>query len=355
MFPTVKDVAKRAGVSPSTVSRVIADHPRISEATKQRVRAAMRELQYYPNAIARSLVRQRSQTIGVALSRSAEAALSNPFFPEVLRGIGSVAQQERYTITLSTATSPEDEYAQCMELLRQRRVDGLILLTARSEDRLVQSLLEEGYPFVVIGRVPHEDVVCVNNDNIAAAYQATMHLVELGHRCIAFIGGPPELIVSQDRLDGYRKALEESGIPYDADLVQVTDFSYEMGRAAASSLIARRPDITAILAVDDMLALGGLAAAREAGMEVPRQLSVIGFNDTPVCPHVAPPLTSVSIPIFDLGVRAAEQLCALLDGESPRKRAVLLPASLVRRASTAPPQHATRRSKEQGKGGDVHS
>lgn len=334
--PTIKDVAQRAGVSPSTVSRVIADHPRISAATKERVRAAMAELNYHPNAVARSLVRRRTYTIGVALSRSAEAALANPFFPEVLRGVGAVARQARYFLTLTTATSYEDEREQCIELLTQRRVDGLILLASRTDDALVDWLAQHSYPFVVLGRVPGRDVPQVNNDNVAAARAATEHLLALGHRQIAFIGGPPDFVVSVDRLAGYREALEGAGLRFQDDLVVHTDFSYEQAYVAARSLLvgpAVRP--TAVVAIDDSVALGVLAAARELGLRVPEDLSVVGFNDSPVCAHVAPPLTSVAIPIFELGAAAARMLCDALDGvEGPRK--ILLPSRLVVRGSTGP-------------------
>ena len=402
MFPTIKDVAERAGVSPSTVSRVIADHPRISRATKERVRAVMRELNYHPNAVARSLVRRRTQTIGVALSRSAEAALANPFFPEVLRGIGSFARQARYSLTLTTATTYDEERQQCMELLTQRRVDGLIVLASRIDDPLVDWLAENGYPFVVLGRVPGREVPHVNNDNTAAARRATEHLLEHGHRRIGFVGGPPDLIVSVDRLEGYKQALEAAGIPVRPEFIVSTDFSYEQSYEAARRLLApeaaaqhtppaavgavasaagveravaatgaeragaaagveramaaaeapagpssaertvapaMRPDgaqrPTTLVAIDDAVALGVLAAARDLGLRVPEDVSVLGFNDSPVCPHVAPPLSSVSIPVFEMGVAAARMLCELLEGK-PGPAEVILPAELVVRASTGP-------------------
>lgn len=342
VFPTVRDVAERAGVSPSTVSRVIADHPRISEATKQRVRIAMGELNYHPNAIARSLVSQRSNTIGVVMSRSAEAALANPFFSEVLRGIGAVAQQERYTMMLTTATSYEDEYKQSMALLRQRRSDGLILLTSRRDDPLVKRLQKDNYPFVVLGRVPGDEVPYVNNDNVAAARAATRHLLELGHERIAFLGGPPDLILSVDRLAGYEAAFADADIGVDHSIVKETDFSYDAGYDTTRRLLKESSDVTAVLAVDDMLALGALAAARDEGLRLPEQLSVVGFNDTPVCPHVDPALTSVSIPIFDLGKGAARMLCDMFAGVAS-SRTLLLPAQLVVRSSTAPAQGPKRR------------
>lgn len=342
MYPTVKDVARHAGVSPSTVSRVIANHPRISQQTKRRVRAAMRELNYHPNAIARSLVRQRAQTIGVAMARSAEAALANPFFPEVLRGIGSVAQASKYSILLPAAGTHEDERRQCMELLRERRVDGIILLGSRADDPFIEELHAEGYPFVVIGRVETDGISYVNNDNVAAAFEATRHLIDLGHRRIAFIGGPSDLFVSQDRLRGYQEALAHAGIPLDPELVCETDFGYDKGVDAARSLMRHDAQLTAIVAVDDVLALAALQAAREAGRSVPDQLSVVGFNDTPVCLHVTPELTSVRIPIYDMGAAAARLLLASLAGESAATE-LTLPARLVVRGSTAeragdPPQ-----------------
>jgi len=349
VYPTIKDVAKRAGVSPSTVSRVIADHPRISRATKERVRAAMRELNYQPNAAARSLVRRRTQTIGVALSRSTEAALANPFFPEVLRGIGAAARLARYSLTLTTATSYDEERQQCMELLTQRRVDGLIVLASHTDDPLIDWLDERGHPFVVLGRVPGRDVPHVNNDNVAAAREATQHLLELGHRRIAFVGGPLDFIVTLDRLEGYKQALQEAGLAVDPRLVVTTDFSYEQAYEAARRLltdsslagapgkgaggVSGRP--TAFVAIDDGVALGVLAAAKSLGLRVPEQVSVVGFNDSPVCPHVAPPLTSVFIPVFDMGFAAAQMLCDILAGKRG-SRAVSLATRLVVRQSTAP-------------------
>lgn len=341
--PTVKDVAKLAGVSPSTVSRVIANDPRISEPTKLRVRAAMRELKYYPNAIARSLVRQRSQTIGVVMTRSADAALANPFFPEVIRGIGSVAKEFHYTLMLPTADTTEEERSQCMEMLRQRRVDGVIVLSSRHEDPFIAKLQQEGHPFVVVGRVVDQDVPYVNNDNVAAAYEAATHLIDLGHRKIGFMGGPPDLVVSSDRLDGYKKALDDAAIPYDPSLVCETDFSLQSGINQAKKLLLDHPDMTAILAIDDVLALAVFQVAKEIGLDIPGHLSLVGFNDSPVCPFVAPPLTSVSIPIFDIGAAAARLLLDVMAGKKVQSYASF-PTRLIVRESTRAPERGSARA-----------
>lgn len=335
-MPTIKDVAERAGVSPSTVSRVIADSPKISEATKRRVRQAMRELHYHPNAIARSLVRQSPRSIGLVLSRSPEAALLNPFFPEVIRGISSVARSARYNLVLTTSSTPEEERSECLTLLRERRVDGVILLASRWNDPLVETLAADGHPFVVVGRLPGSESPCwVNNDNVKAAKEATAHLIGLGHKRIAFLGGPGELVVSHDRLEGYREALKEGGIPFDERLVRETHFSVEEGGAAALDLLRLAPDVTAFVCVDDLLALGVLRAAAQAGRRVPEDLSVVGFNDNPFCAYITPSLTSVRVPIFEMGVEAARLLIDWLAGKRP-SGGTLLPAQLIVRDSTGP-------------------
>lgn len=335
-MPTIKDVAERAGVSPSTVSRVIADSPKISDATKRRVRQAMRELRYHPNAIARSLVRQSSRSIGLLLSRSPEAALHNPFFPEVIRGISSIAQSARYNLLLSTSSTSEEERSECLGLLRERRVDGVILLASRWNDPLVEMLSSDGHPFVVVGRVPGPSDLCwVNNDNVKAAMEATAHLIALGHERIAFLGGPADLIVSHDRLEGYKMALSEARIPFDERLVRETHFSVEEGAAAALDILRLAPDVTGFVCIDDLLALGVLRAAADSGRRVPEELSVVGFNDNPLCAYIKPSLSSVRIPIFDMGAEAARLLIDWLAGSRPRE-GTLLPAKLMVRDSTGP-------------------
>lgn len=339
---TIKDVARAAGVSPSTVSRVISDHPRISQPTKERVRRVMKELGYHPNVIARSLVTQSSRALGLVLSRAAEAALANPFFPEVIRGIGSVANQARYALLLSTSLTPRQELEECQEMLESHRVDGLILLASRVEDRLVARLARRGYPFVVVGRAPQDrEVWWVNNDNTAAAREAVEHLLELGHRRVACLAGAPEYLVTQDRVTGYRQALEGRGIDFDPDLVRFTDFSRDQGCRAARELLSRPHGPTAFFATDDLLAWGALQAASDLGLRVPDDLSVMGFNDDPLSSYLTPALTTVHVPIFELGRVAARLLLDRLQDPTSPVQHVLVPTRLVRRASTAPPRRTS--------------
>lgn len=335
MAVTIKDVAKIAGVSPSTVSRVIANHPRISLATQERVRRAMKEMEYHPNAIARSLVRQTSNTLGIVMSRSAEQAFSNPFFPEVIRGISSVARQYQFSLLLSTSKGYQEEQAESLQMLRHRKADGVILLASRPSDRLIDQLEEGGHPYVVVGRVPgRPKALWVNNDNVEAARLAVTHLIEQGHREIGFLGGIPDLFVTQDRLDGYRQALTAAGVPYRPEWVIDTDFTLDAGYAAALSLIDRNPRPTALFAIDDVLAIGALRALREQGLHVPGDMALMGFNDDPITLCVDPRLSTVRIPIFELGARATELLIQRIRSPEREPTQVILPSELVIREST---------------------
>ncbi len=217
---------KRANVAPSTVSRVIADSPRISEKTKQRVREVMKELGYHPNFIARSLASQATQVIGIVMPSSADQALQNPFFPEVIRGISKAAHEKRYALQMSTGEKENDIYERVVEMLQGRRVDGVILLYSRQNDKLMKYLLKHGFPFVVIGK-PHqkaEQVTHVDNDNVQAGKDATNYLIAYGHERIAFVGGNPQYLVTVDRQNWLRRALSEAGLPYRPEYVVHEEF-----------------------------------------------------------------------------------------------------------------------------------
>lgn len=333
---TIKDVAKLAGVSPSTVSRVIAGSDRISDRTKERVRQAMKEVNYVPNAIARSLVQSRTRTVGFTLSRRADQAFSNPFFSEVLRGMSKVAQRWEHDILLSISLNEQDEKEKCLQLIRERRVDGLIISTSRIRDEVIEVLLREKTPFVVIGRSAGAPVLSVNNDNVEASRRATNHLLEQGYRKIAFISGPRNLVVSLDRCHGYEKALAEAGLPVESERIVETDFSEDAGFAALYRMREAGVEFDAVLASDDLFALGALRFANHTGLRVPEELGIVGFNDTPMMSHTHPPLTSVRILSYELGAEAMELLLQGL--KNPEKlrpgKEILLPAELrVRRSS----------------------
>lgn len=331
---TIKDVAKLAGVSPSTVSRVIADHPRISPDTKVKVRGIMDELGYYPNAIARSLVNQTSNSIGLIRSRLTEESFANPFFPAVIQGISSVAHKHRLSLVLSTSNTFQQEDEECLSLLRQRRVDGVILLASHRDDQLIPRLTRDAFPFVLIGRYEGpEEINWVNNDNVEDARTAVRYLLEKGHQRIACLDGDPRYVVSSDRLFGYERALRDHNLKVARGLVEHSEFSVEGGYQATQRLLDRKQAFSALFAVDDLVAIGAMRALQERGIKVGAEVAVVGFNDTILGACVQPALTSVHVPIYDLGQIALQMLTAQVYGSGLRPHHQMLPASLVVRDS----------------------
>lgn len=334
MTVNIKDVAIQAGVSPSTVSRVIANSPRISTETSERVRTIMKELNYHPNAIARSLVRQRSQTVGLLIPNTIEQFFLNPFFPEVLRGITQVAQHAAYDLFLSTALHGLNDIERLEQMVQGKRVDGVILLTARVEDPLLRVLHENHIPAVLIGRPATPSTISwVNNDNKKAAYDATSHLLKLGHKTIGFIGGAPDLVVTMDRLTGYASALQDAGIQFDPVLTTSETFLEEGGYTGMMRLLATLERPSAIIASDDVLAFGAMRAAGELGYRIPEDLAIVGFNDIPLAKLANPPMTTMNVHIFELGQLAAKILIEQIEWPAIGQKEQLVPHNLVVRRS----------------------
>jgi DNA-binding LacI/PurR family transcriptional regulator len=330
---TIKDVARAAGVAPSTVSRVLAGSSRISPETHEKVRAAMKELKYHPNAIARSLLARATQTIGLIIARPAEQAFTNPFFPELMRGIAAVLHQQGYNLMLTMADSPQEERSACLKLLRQRRVDGVVLTSGRIKDRLIDDLLAEEHSFVLVGRVPDERPVSwVNNDNVGVGAMAVEHLVSRGHRRIGLINGPADMMVAVDRRQGYQEALKRAGLPVVAAYEADGAFTREGGYAAMVRLLGLPEPPTAVFCTDDSMAVGALTALRERGLD--GAVALVGVNDDPLTALLDPPLSTIRVPVFDLGATAARMLVEILQGKVEGPRQVVLPCQLVVRASS---------------------
>lgn len=339
MAPTIKDVAKLAGVNPSTVSRVLANNPRISEETRQRVLKAMQELGYHPNLVARNLVRRSTETIGLVLPRAAEEVFLNPFFPELIRGISSIARREGYDLLLATGESEAEEKEAVLRMVRGRRVDGVILLVSRVDNRLGEELEAHRFPVALVGKPMQERDMCwVDNDNITAAFQATDYLLGLGHRRIGLILGSLEFVVSLDRLDGYKQALQAQGLEFERKLVVHSDYTQVEGYRAMAELLERVPDLTAVLVADDLMAFGAIQAIRERGLRVPRDISVVGFNNVPMSRFTAPPLTTVEVFTYRLGARVAELLIEKIRQPAARAGQDCIATELIVRKSTAPPR-----------------
>ena len=327
---TIKDVAKAAGVSPSTVSRVISDSNRISEETKELVRRTMRELGYHHNAIARSLVTQKTNTIGLVMARPTQQAFANPFFSGIIQGIAAVTQKEHYSLILSSTGDCREEQEETLKLFRNRRVDGVILMSSRRNDELIDQLIKSGYPFVLIGRSPeHEGIPIVNNDNIKDTYDTVAFLLKRNYKKIIALSGPEEYIVSQDRAQGYIQALREHG-NMDPEIICVADFKFEDAYQGVLDYIKEnRKKFDAILAFDDMLALGAIRAIQEQGLRIPEDVGIIGFNDEPMLSYLKPALSTVRLPIHRMGEEAARMLIKMLNDDSYKGEEIILSTELI--------------------------
>lgn len=335
MTVTIIDVAKRAGVSPSTVSRVISNHPRISPATARKVREAMEELGYHPNIAAKNLVSKTAQAIGVILPRPAEELFLNLFFPEVLRGIVTQATRAGYDLTMTAGSTEREELDAITRLVKGRRADGVVLLYSRRNDPLVAFLTEQRFPFVLIGRSEeHPDVLSVDNDNVQAAYDATRHLIAQGHRRIGFVSGPPNLVVSRDRLEGYRKALREAGLETRDEWIVEGEFLQESGYRAMSFFMSLPERPTALVAIDDMVAFGVVRGLAELGYRVPQDLGLVAFNNTAIAELCTPPISSIDIGVYEIGYAAAQILIRAIRKEPLHQRRIIVPHRLVVRESS---------------------
>lgn len=330
---TIKDVAKLANVSPSTVSRVIADHPKISDETKKRVFEAMKKLNYHPNAIARSLANKSTKTLGLILPNAEEDLFINPFFVQVMRGISVYAQKKGYYIMYTYSNNENEEIDFIKNYIYSKWVDGIILLTARENDKCIEYLKENGrYPFVVVGRPEKSDgILWVDNDNFKAMYDVVNYLINKGHREIAFIGGPHALNVTKDRLDGYLRALKVHGISVDEKLIyEEANFTETRGYETMMEILDYK-EPSAVVTTDDLIAFGVLKAIKEKSTS---KIAVVGFNNTPLAEYQQPKLTSVDIKAEKLGYYAAKLLIGKLENENIEKNHYIIDTELIEREST---------------------
>lgn len=337
MIVTIKDVAKKANVAPSTVSRVIANSPRISEKTKKRVREVMEELGYYPNFQARSLAAKSTQAIGVIMPNSAYHAFQNPFFPEVLRGISSNAHANRYGIYLSTGSTEDEIYNEVTSMVQGRRVDGVVLLYSRVNDKTMKFLQENNFPFTVVGRPDENEarITYVDNDNIFTTKQVTKHLIDLGHTNIAFVGGSIDFVVTIDRLNGYKLALSEAGLPFNDNYIVHEEFIKDNGKEAITALMALPSPPTALVTQDDLIAYEMISHLEEMNIRVPDDMSIVSFNNLMLSEHSKPPITSVDISTYQLGYEATNCLIEKIKNPDTLPRRITIPTKFIERKSCA--------------------
>ena len=327
---TIREVAESAGVSYATVSHVINNTRLVSQETRERVLAAMEALNYRPNALARSLRQGKTNTLGLVLPDSA-----NPFFAEISRSIEDEAFKKGYSVFLCNTELDTERELFYVDVLSKKQVDGIVFVAAGDQADSLDFLVRRNMPVVMIDRdVPNVEVDAVLTDNKLGGYLATRHLLELGHRRIACIAGPSSITPSAERMIGYRKALEEAGISYDENLIIRGDYHAQSGMEITHSILKMVPRPTAIFALNDLMALGALRAAAEAGCTVPQDLAVVGYDDLELAHFTNPPLTTIAQPKKEVGAQAISLLVDRISHKSrPPSRLVLPPQLIVRRST----------------------
>lgn len=329
----LEQIAQLSGVSRSTVSRVINNDPKVRDETRVRVRSIIQQLNYRPNAAARSLAGGKTFILGLVIPTGVASVFTDPYFPTLIRGISAACREHEFSVMLWLA-EPDFERRTVMNVLRNGFIDGVIVSSMPVDEVIVDALSRSTLPFILVGRDPsHPDVSYVDVENRRGAIEATTHLIRMGRRRIATITGPLNTIVGIDRRDGYLEALQQRGIEPDPNLIIEGDFSEEEGyRLTRTRLLALEPD--AIFTASDAMSMGALRAAREAGKRIPEDIAVVGFDDMPFAARADPPLTTVRQPIQSLGSLAAETLIDMIEHEGDSyTRRILLPTELIIRKS----------------------
>lgn len=326
--PTIRDVARQAGVSHQTVSRVINGSEDVLPDTRATVEAAIEQLGYRPSAIARSMARGLTHTLAIISPN-----LTDYTFASVIEGAEVEARQHNYFVLSSSASDPQAFQGLVDELVGHRRVDGLIVINPYADERY--QFLPKDFPVVFVGARSHDENVCsISLDDEKVAYEATQHLISLGHKRVALVTGPMEEDCSQDRLEGFQRALKEAGIAFDSSLVFEGDWSASSGSDALADFIKKGNMPTAVFAQNDRMAIGVMRAARDANLNVPDQISVIGVDDMPLSSYFDPPLTTMRQDMPLIGQEATRKLIDIIQNKTVEPTVLKLPAQLVVRHST---------------------
>jgi len=327
---TIRDVAAAAGVSPATVSRVLNMKEDVADDLRRRVLAAVSELGYRRNGPARSLRTRATLVIGLIISD-----ITNPFFTAVVRGVEDVAQLAGYSVVLANADEDVSKESRYLEVAAAEQMAGVLLTPASSKLTSIEVLRERNIPVVTIDRrLANSPVDSVTVNNRQAAQAAAAHLISQGCQRIGFVAGPVAINTGSSRLAGYRAALKAAGRPDDAALVAYADFRTEGGYAATRQLIASGSPLDGLLISNNLMTVGGMQAIAEAGLRVPDDIAVVGFDDANWATALRPPLTVVTQPTYDIGRIAAELLLRRINGESFPPKRVVLQAELVERGSS---------------------
>jgi len=332
-MPTINDVARRAGGAPITVSRVVNNSGYASEGTRKRVEEAVIELGYVPNTLARGLRSKRTHTLALVVSD-----ITNPFFTMVARGVEDVASEAGYTVLFSNTDESIEKEEKYSNMLVQKQVDGVLLVPASSNSKSVGFLNGKNIPVVLIDRtIPgiNTDIVRCNSE--AGAYNLTKYLIQLGHERITTITGPQGVSTSDDRVAGYQRAMDEVGLD-EYSRIYFGAFTQDSGYELTKQILVQTPRPTALFGANNFLSIGILKALRDAGIDVPGDISVVSFDDLPPTMIVDPFLTVAAQPAYQIGKLAAELLLLrLIEGKSGVYQEIILPTDFIKRQSSAPP------------------
>jgi len=330
----LEEIAKLSGVSRSTVSRVINNHPRVNPKTRERVYEVIQRLDYHPSAAARRLAGGRTNILGLVIPMGVPRLFTDPFFPLLIQGVSQACSAHDHSVMLWVA-EPEYERRTIRQVLQNKMIDGVIIASAILDDPLLEALMEGDLPFILVGRHPAAPQVSyVDVDNFNSSREVVTYLLRLGYQRIGTISGPQNMIAGLDRLEGYKAALRQWGVPVDPDFTVEGDFTEDGGYNAMQRLLPHHPQ--ALFCASDAMAIGAMRALREASLRVPENVAVASFDDLPFSAHSEPPLTTVRQPIQRLGAVAVETLMEIIAHPEAPPRCVILPTELVIRASCCP-------------------
>ena len=330
---SINNIAKLAGVSKSTVSRILNDRGKFSKDTRDKVLQIVKKLNYSPSMVARSLRNRRTKTIGLLLPD-----IVNPFFPEIMKGVENVALENGYVVILCSSNEDTQKEFMYFHMFENRWIDGIIYsgVTGTEEEvQGVRAILGQGIPVVLMDREIEDyfaSVVIIDNEN--AAYDATTYCFELGHKRIGFIAAPLKVKLFSKRLEGYQKALQKHGIEFDESLVIEGDLTIKGGSLAGKELLARKDPPTAIFASNDLMAIGAMKEIQGNGLKVPEHISIIGFDDILTASLVTPALTTIAQPKYEMGMEAMNLLIRMIEKKGASKSKIVLDTQLVVREST---------------------
>ncbi|WP_314588857.1 LacI family DNA-binding transcriptional regulator [Paenibacillus terrigena] len=335
MDAKIIDVAKKAGVSPATVSRVLNQTSTVSGKTKKKVMTAIDELGYHPNAAAKNLRSQKTKMIGVIVPD-----INTSYFTEIIKGIENMAYASNYNVIICDAENQTEKEIEYLNLIMNRTVDGLIMVAPTTADEQLFQIADKGYFIAVIGRhVEHERIPCIYTDNVKFSRTVVEHLLGNGHQDIVFLSGYPTAIDSYERLEGYLKALRDHHIPFRPELVENGNFNEVGGYEAMMRLFEKKLKFTAVYSANDEMALGVYRACAEVGLAIPTQLAVVGVDNNRISKYITPTLSTVNQPKYTMGALLVEKLIDQMNDDTyPEKRVFVLDSELIIRSSSNVPR-----------------